>query len=163
MPLVKPPRDLKTVRCVRKYKDKNGETKYNLRVLFNYVSLFTYLDLLICTFNLKADPEWNLTREDVLNTKELFKIYDTDNDGVITFLQVKSAMKVLGHRYQGRCQGSLLGMIFNLSDDLLLLKIREFSTDKKNNSMEFNEFLKMIGNIKNKTSVTQSDLMEAFR
>ena len=37
MPLVKPPRDLKTIRCVRKYKDKNGDTRYNLRVLFNYV------------------------------------------------------------------------------------------------------------------------------
>ena len=37
MPLVKTPRDLKAVRCVRKYKDKNGDTKYSLRVLFNYV------------------------------------------------------------------------------------------------------------------------------
>ena len=104
MPLVKPVRDLKTVRCVRRYKDKNGETKYNLRVLFNYVDILSFLSAdthVSCVCVLKADPPWNLTREDVSSAKELFKIYDTDNDGVITFLQVNSAMKVLGHRYQG--------------------------------------------------------------
>ena len=105
MPLVKPVRDLKTVRCVRRYKDKNGETKYNLRVLFNYVDILS-LSFLSVEFNLyfyvlKADPQWNLTREEVSSAKELFKIYDTDNDGVITYHQVKSAMKVLGHRFRG--------------------------------------------------------------
>ena len=51
MPLVKPVRDLKTVRCVRRYKDKNGETKYNLRVLFNYVDILSFLGAeIICTF-----------------------------------------------------------------------------------------------------------------
>ena len=100
MPLVKPVRDLKTVRCVRRYKDKNGETKYNLRVLFNYVDVLSAEDNLYF-HSLQADPEWNLTREDVSSAKELFKIYDTDNDGVITYCQVKTAMKVLGHRYQG--------------------------------------------------------------
>ena len=96
--------------------------------------------------------------------KELFKIYDTDNDGVITFHQVKSAMTVLGHRYQGR---PLTGLVRMLTlnkhvEEALLQKVRQFSTDKKNNSMEFNEFLKMNANIK-KTPVTQSDLLEAFR
>ena len=47
-------------------------------------------------------------------------------------------------------------------EEALLQKVRQFSTDKKNNSMEFNEFLKMNANIK-KTPVTQSDLLEAFR
>ena len=100
MPLVKPVRDLKTVRCVRRYKDKNGETKYNLRVLFNYVDILSLSDNLYF-YSLKADPQWNLTREEVSNAKEVFKIYDTDNDGVIDWRQLKSAMKVLGHRYQG--------------------------------------------------------------
>ena len=87
MPLVKPVRDLKTVRCVRRYKDKNGETKYNLRVLFNYVDILSLLSAKdnLYFYSLKADPQWNLTREEVSDAKELFKIYDTDNDGVITY------------------------------------------------------------------------------
>lgn len=101
--MVKPVRDLKTVRCVRRYKDKNGETKYNLRVLFNYVDILSLLrtENKVYFNTLKADPQWNLTREEVSSAKELFKIYDTDNDGVITFNQVNSAMKVSGHRFQG--------------------------------------------------------------
>ena len=97
-----------------------------------------------------------------MNMKELFKIYDTDNDGVITFHQVKSAMTVLGHRYQGRPLTGLVHMFNKHVEEALLQKVRQFSTDKKNNSMEFNEFLKMNANIK-KTPVTQSDLLEAFR
>ena len=111
MPLVKPPRDLKTIRCVRKYKDKNGDTRYNLRVLFNYVLHWQGPSHLYSHF-LKADPEWNLTREDVLNTKELFQIYDTDQTGVITYHQVKSAMKVLGHRFPGRPEDCCGGLRF---------------------------------------------------
>lgn len=84
----------------------NTKTRMATRDIISGFSLTTYyMDkaLLICTLNfLKADPEWNLTREDVLNTKELFQIYDTDQTGVITYHQVKSAMKVLGHRFPGR-------------------------------------------------------------
>ena len=37
MPIVKPPRSLSAVRCVRKTRDKNGDVRYDLRVLFDYV------------------------------------------------------------------------------------------------------------------------------
>ena len=43
MPLVKPPRDLSKVRCVKKIRDKNGEIRHDLRVLFDYVR-FKYVD-----------------------------------------------------------------------------------------------------------------------
>ena len=39
MPLVKPPRDLSRVRCVKKIRDKNGDIRHDLRVLFDYVSI----------------------------------------------------------------------------------------------------------------------------
>ena len=29
-------------------------------------------------------------------------IFDTDNDGVLTFIQVKNALNVLGKRYKGK-------------------------------------------------------------
>ena len=50
---------------------------------------------------------------------------------------------------------------FPYEDEALLLEVRRFS-NCKNSSMEFNEFLKMIATIKQKTP-TQSDLLEAFR
>ena len=37
MPLIKPPRDLTGVRCVKKRRDKNGDIQHDLRVLFDYV------------------------------------------------------------------------------------------------------------------------------
>ena len=40
MPLVKPPRDLSKVRCVKKIRDKNGEIRHDLRVMFDYVRSF---------------------------------------------------------------------------------------------------------------------------
>ena len=48
-------------------------------------------------------------------------------------------------------------------DETLLQKVGQFSTDKKNNSMEFNEFLKMNAHIKNRTPLSHSGLVEAFK
>ena len=37
-----------------------------------------------------------------MDLKELFKIFDTDNDGVLTFLQVKNALNVYGKQITGK-------------------------------------------------------------
>jgi hypothetical protein len=37
--LTRPPRDLAKVKCVKKTKDKNGEVHFDLKVMFNYVSI----------------------------------------------------------------------------------------------------------------------------
>ena len=37
MPLIKPPRALKNVKCVKKVRDKNGDVRHDLKVLFDYV------------------------------------------------------------------------------------------------------------------------------
>ena len=37
MPLVKPPRVLSSVKCVKKVRDKNGDVRHDLKVLFDYV------------------------------------------------------------------------------------------------------------------------------
>jgi hypothetical protein len=38
--LTRPPRDLAKVKCVKKTKDKNGEVHFDLKVMFNYVSIW---------------------------------------------------------------------------------------------------------------------------
>ena len=43
MPFKQPPRDLSNVRCVKRTKDKNGEEKLELLVLFDAVRIAYYL------------------------------------------------------------------------------------------------------------------------
>ena len=76
-------------------------------------------------------------------------IYDSDKDGVLTFVQVKNAVSILGKQ---------------ITDQRLLTIIKKFSNDTKNYSVEFNEFLKMIAHDKNiNTSENCNELIEAFR
>ena len=49
----------------------------------------------------KENPQWNLTTEEVLDLKELFMIFDTDHDGVLTFSQLKSVMGTSGMQIKG--------------------------------------------------------------
>ena len=42
MPLVKPPRALSSVKCVKKVRDKNGDVRHDLKVLFDYVRTFFF-------------------------------------------------------------------------------------------------------------------------
>ena len=71
----KPPRDPATVRCLKMRRDKNGDFKLDLVVLFEAVWYFV---LQFSSLNLQTGPEWRLTDEDITDLKEVFKIYDTD-------------------------------------------------------------------------------------
>ena len=71
MPLKQPIRDMSKVKCIKRSKDKSGEEKIEYVVLFDFES-----------------PEWDLTEETVTDLKEIFIMFDTDVDGVITIDQV---------------------------------------------------------------------------
>ncbi|XP_023333383.1 calmodulin [Eurytemora carolleeae] len=112
MPSKAAPRDLSNVHCVRRTKDKNGEEKIELLVLFDW-----------------EDPEWGLSEDIVNDMKELFMMLDTDQDGVLTFIEIKNVFRCLGKR---------------LPDEDITKKVRKYSEDETNLSLEFNEFLKLI-------------------
>ena len=79
MPFKPPPRDLSNVRCVKRTKDKNGEEKIELQVLFDPVredEQFTMYNAthMVC----QEDPKWDLNEEIVTDLKEIFLMFDTD-------------------------------------------------------------------------------------
>jgi len=101
------------------------------------------LDLIV-TIDL---DEWQLTPEQVAEFKEVFMLFDKDEDGVITFPEVIMVMKSLGQRP---------------SDDELLEMVREVSEDHMYDTIEFNEFLQMMSK-QQKKGLTQDILKDAFR
>jgi len=133
MPFKAPPRDMTNVRCVKKSKDKNGEEQFELLVLFDI-----------------EEPEWAVLSEDVVaDCKEIFTLFDTDNDGVLTLEEASKTFRVMGKRP---------------TEDEILKMVREVSDDKKNDSLEFNEFLKMVAlSLKREPSQNKRELLEAFQ
>ena len=111
---------------------------------------------------------WNLTTEEVLDLKELFMIFDSDKDGVLTFTQVKNAIGVLGKPIRGEYHQRVelwleIDTLAFYSDEELLSIVKKFSADTKNLSVEFNEFLKMLAYHKNVKSVRScEELVAAF-
>jgi len=101
------------------------------------------LDLIV-TIDLE---EWQLTPEQVAEFKEVFMLFDKDEDGVITFPEVIMVMKSLGQRP---------------SDEELLEMVREVSEDKMYDTIEFNEYLQMMSK-QQKKGLTQDILKDAFR
>ena len=58
-------------------------------------------------------------------------------------------MRVMGHRR---------------SDEEILKQVKEVSDDPKNNSLEFNEFLKMVAlDMKSDATKNKNELLDAFR
>ena len=101
MPFKQPIRDLSTVKCIKRSKDKSGEEKIEYVVLFDFVSFKSaYIQYLTPKF-FKEDKQWDLTEEIVADLKEIFILFDTDTDGVLTIEQVYQAMNVMGMRRPG--------------------------------------------------------------
>lgn len=101
------------------------------------------LDLIV-TIDLE---EWQLSPEQVAEFKEVFMLFDKDEDGVITFPEVIMVMKSLGQRP---------------SDEELLEMVRDVSEDKMYDTIEFNEFLQMMSKQQRK-GLSQDTLKDAFR
>ena len=94
----------------------------------------------------------------------MFLLFDKDQNGVLSLAELGTAMKTLGQRLAGDKEGSeisnIIGTIF-VEEDLLLM-VREVSQDKTNNTIEFNEFLKMMAKQEEK-EVPEKELTEAFK
>jgi Ca2+-binding EF-hand superfamily protein len=55
----------------------------------------------INNFAILLQEKWQLTNEEVAEFKEVFMLFDKDEDGVITFPEVIMVMKSLGQRPLG--------------------------------------------------------------
>merc|ERR1711962_966832 len=76
-------------------------------------------------------------------------MFDTDQDGVITFNETRNIFRCLGKR---------------VPDESIEEKVKKHSEDQKNLSLEFNEFLKLIsGELKEDPTSDQEQLLQAFR
>lgn len=93
--------------------------------------------------------EAGLSESVLQGLKEIFLKFDTDKDGVITLDQVQLAIRATGRSLAAKEVAEL---------------VKGFSSDEKNCSMEFNEFLKMMATEESKDSRPQEDaLLKAFR
>ena len=90
---------------------------------------------------------WSLTKEEVADLKEVFMLFDKDEDGVLTYDELEQVMHALGQRPNGV---------------ELLLMVKEVSEDQTYNTIEFNEFLQMMSKQMHK-KIAPKDLIEAFR
>ncbi len=79
--------------------------------------------------------------------KEVFMLFDKDEDGVITFPEINMIMKSLGQRP---------------SDEELLQMVREVSEDRMYDTIEFNEFLQMMS-YQQRRELGQDKLKDAFK
>jgi len=91
--------------------------------------------------------EWNLTREQVADWKEVFMLFDRDEDGVLSFQELQVVMKSMGERP---------------SEQELLEKVRAVSEDYLYDTVEFNEFLQLMSK-QQETAWTQEDLLASFK
>jgi Ca2+-binding EF-hand superfamily protein len=68
--------------------------------------------------------EYMLAEEKVAEYKEVFMLFDKDHDGVLTFTELRTVMRTLGHRHQGEIDGEHLiyEACFVYSDETCLTK-----------------------------------------
>lgn len=117
------------VKCVKKIKGKKGRPdRYELLV----------------TIDLEL---WKLNDEQVAEYKEVFMLFDKDEDGVLSFSELNIVMKSLGQRP---------------SEKRLLSMVRAVSEDHLYDTIEFNEFLQMMSK-QQKEDVSIDCLLDAFR
>jgi len=83
----------------------------------------------------------------VAELKEVFMLFDRDEDGVLSFQELQLVMKSMGQRP---------------SEEDLLENVREVSEDYIYDTIEFNEFLQMMSK-KQESQHTRTDLKSAFR
>ena len=101
MPFKTPIRDLSKVKCVKRSKDKNGEEHIELLVLFDFVRVRIIHRINILRSYYQEDPKWDLTEEIIEDLKEIFLMFDSDVDGVLSLEQVYQAINVLVIRRSG--------------------------------------------------------------
>jgi len=129
LPGKKPPPGRSTVKCVKRVKGKKGKP--------DRIELLVTIDL----------TEYHLNSEQVAEYKEVFMLFDKDEDGVLSFPELGVVMKSLGQRP---------------SEKKLLTMVRSVSEDKLYDTIEFNEFLQMMSR-QNSEEINVEALNEAFK
>eukprot|EP00090_Calanus_glacialis_P003019 TRINITY_DN12196_c0_g1_i3.p1 TRINITY_DN12196_c0_g1~~TRINITY_DN12196_c0_g1_i3.p1 ORF type:complete len:280 (+),score=99.00 TRINITY_DN12196_c0_g1_i3:33-872(+) len=128
-PGAKLPPGRSAVKCVKRKQNKRGGP--------DRVDLLVLIDLSV----------HNLEDEQVAEYKEVFMLFDKDQDGVLSFAELGIAMKALGQRP---------------SEKILLKMVRSVSEDKLYDTIEFNEFLQMMSK-QQEDDINMEALVEAFK
>ena len=80
---------------VKKVRGKGGVIKEQYDLIVN-------IDLVSCSSSLLHHQDvWNLSKETVADLKEVFMLFDKDEDGVLSFPELEVVMKNLGQRPSG--------------------------------------------------------------
>jgi len=116
------------IRCVKKIRGKRGKPD-TIEYLVNIDTV-----------------QYDISKEQLSDLKEVFSLFDKDGDGIISFTEITSALKTLGQR---------------IPEDDLREMVKQVSEDKENDTLEFNEFLTMMG-LQNIEDIKFSALVEAF-
>merc|ERR1712071_529692 len=117
------------VKCVKRKPGKKGGP--------DRVDLLVLIDLSV----------HKLAEKQLAEYKEVFMLFDKDQDGVLSFTELGTAMKALGQRP---------------SEKNLLKMVRSVSEDKLYDTIEFNEFLQMMSK-QEEEEINMDTLVEAFK
>jgi len=117
------------VKCVKRKPGRNGGP--------DRVDLLVMIDL----------STLKLVEKQVAEYKEVFMLFDKDQDGVLSFTELGTAMRALGQRP---------------SEQILLKMVRSVSEDKLYDTIEFNEFLQMMSK-QEEDDINMDALVEAFK
>jgi len=129
LPGKKLPPGRSAVKCVKRVKGKKGKP--------DRIELLVTIDL----------ATYKLDSEQIAEYKEVFMLFDKDEDGVLSFSELGVVMKSLGQRP---------------SEKKLLTMVRSVSEDKLYDTIEFNEFLQMMSK-QQSDDINLDSLMEAFK
>ena len=105
--------------------------------------------------------------------KEVFMLFDKDEDGVLTFPELNVVMKSLGQRPSGESVdwsinsiishlSQATSFLFSDSEKDLLRMVRDVSEDQVYDTIEFNEFLQMMSK-QQRFGLTEDSLKDAFK
>ena len=107
---------------------------------------------------------YKISKEQLADYKELFTLFARDMNGVLSFAELGTAMKTLGQRLPGKYQKPISHRskaLYLVEADLLSM-VRAVSEDKLYDTMEFNEFLKMMSKQQSE-EIPENALVEAFK
>ena len=93
-------------------------------------------------------------------------LFDKDMNGILPFAELGTATKTLGQRIPGKCHMFILSnhsynTLYLVESDLLSM-VRAVSEDKLYDTIEFNEFLRMMSKQQSE-EIPQKALVEAFK
>ena len=101
----------------------------------------------------------------IADWKEVFMLFDRDEDGVLSFQELQVVMKSMGQRPSGWWadeSGTSSHHVYLGIEEDLLARVRAVSEDYVYDTVEFNEFLQLMSK-QQETAFTRQDLMASFK